>query len=132
MSKFKHQAFNVLYSIFAIFSCVAMGKIFASFAPFLPSSLYGLIIFTLTLHIRFFDADRIKSSVVWGLKHMGVCFVPAGVGIMNHFELIRQFGVTIVMITFVTTFILLTLVGLHYQRYANDEDKAEGESPNVR
>ena len=132
MSKLKHQAFNVLYSVFAIFSCVAVGKLCAFFAPFLPSSLYGLIIFTLTLHFRIFDADRIKNSVVWGLKHMGVCFVPAGVGIMNHFELIRQFGVTIVMITFITTFILLTLVGLHYQRYANHEVKGEDESHHVR
>ncbi len=53
---------------------------------------------------------------------MAVCFVPAGVGIMNHFELVKQFGITIVAITFVTTFLLLTLVGLHYQRYAEREE----------
>ncbi|MFT6248377.1 MAG: holin-like protein [Cognaticolwellia sp.] len=108
--------------MFAILSCLALGKLCAFAAPFLPSSLYGLIIFTLTLHVRVFNAERIKSSVVWGLKHMGVCFVPAGVGIMNHFELIRQFGITIVMITFVTTFLLLTIVGLHYQRHAADDE----------
>ena len=108
--------------MFAIFSCVALGKLCAFFVPFLPGSLYGLIIFTLTLHLRVFNADRIKSSVVWGLKHMGVCFVPTGVGIMNHFELIKQFGITIVMITFVTTFLLLTIVGLHYQRHAADDE----------
>ena len=116
--------------MFAILSCLALGKLCAFYAPFLPGSLYGVILFTLTLHVRFFDADRIKDSVVWGVKHMGVCFVPAGVGIMNHFELINQFGITIVMITFVTTFILLTLVGLHYQRYANadENDDADGSS----
>jgi len=118
---FKKKAFNALYSIFAIFSCVALGKLCAHFAPVLPGSLYGLIIFTLTLHFRVFNADYIKSSVVWCVKHMGVCFVPAGVGIINHFELIKQFGLAIVAITFVTTFILLTVVGLHYQRYAIDE-----------
>jgi holin-like protein len=48
--------------------------------------------------------------------------VPAGVGIMNHFELIKQFGITIVMITFVTTFLLMTIVGLHYQRHATDDE----------
>jgi holin-like protein len=48
---------------------------------------------------------------------MGVCFVPAGVGIINHLDLIKQHGLAIVAITFSTTFILLTVVGLHYQRY---------------
>ena len=48
---------------------------------------------------------------------MGVCFVPAGVGIINHLDLIKQHGIAIVAITFVTTFVLLTVVGLHYQRY---------------
>lgn len=125
VSTFTHKAFNVLYSMFAIFSCLALGKICAFFSPFLPSSLYGLFIFTLTLHLKIFNAERIKTSVVWGVKHMGVCFVPAGVGIMNHYELIRQFGFTIVMITFLTTFILLTIVGLHYQRYAIDNENDE-------
>ena len=122
MTTFKSKVFKALYSIFAIFSCVALGKLCSYFVPILPGSLYGLIIFTLTLHFRIFDADHIKGTVVWCLKHMGVCFVPAGVGIMNHFALVKQFGVVIVAITFVTTFILLTLVGLHYERYAEDEE----------
>lgn len=107
--------------MFAIFSCLALGKFCSYLAPILPSSLYGLIIFTLSLHFRFFNADKIKGTVVWCIKHMGVCFVPPGVGIINHFELLQQFGITIVVITFATTFILLTAVGLHYQRYAVDE-----------
>jgi holin-like protein len=119
---FKQKIFNALYSIFAIFSCLALGKLCWYFAPILPSSLYGLIIFTLTLHFRLFNANYIKNSVVWCLKHMAVCFVPAGVGIMNHFELIKQFGIAIVAITFITTFLLLTVVGLHYQRYAVDAE----------
>ena len=108
--------------MFAILSCVALGKVCAFYAPLLPGSLYGLMLFTLTLHVRIFDADRIKDSVVWGVKHMGVCFVPAGVGIINHFDLIKQFGIAIVLITFATTFILLTLVGLHYQRCLAEEE----------
>lgn len=119
---FKENVFNALYSIFAILSCVALGRLCAFYVPLLPSSLYGLIIFTFALHLRLFNAEKIKNSVVWCIKNMAVCFVPAGVGIMNHFELVKQFGITIVAITFVTTFLLLTLVGLHYQRYAEREE----------
>lgn len=119
----KHQTlFNISYSVFAILSCVAIGKIFAILVPIIPASLFGLIAFTLTLHFRIFDADKVKATVVWCLKNMGVCFVPAGVGIINHFELIKSFGFIIVLITFVTTFILLTLVGLFYQHYAEPKE----------
>ena len=122
VSTLKEKTFNALYSGFAIFSCLALGKLCSYFAPILPGSLYGLIIFTLTLHFRLFNADRIKCTVVWCIKHMGVCFVPAGVGIINHFDLIKQFGIAIVAITFVTTFVLLTVVGLHYQQHAIDDE----------
>ncbi|MGB1262659.1 MAG: CidA/LrgA family protein [Cognaticolwellia sp.] len=114
----KKKAYNALYSLVAIFSCLGIGKLCAYFLPLLPGSLYGLIIFTLTLHWRLFSADKINSTVVWCLKHMAVCFVPAGVGIINHFALVKQFGITLVAITFVTTLLLLTLVGLYYQKYA--------------
>ena len=117
MSAGKIEKINALYGIFALICCVASGRLLAYFIPLLPGSLYGLIIFTLTLHFRIFDADRVKACVVWCIKNMGICFVPAGVGIMNHLELIKQFGIAIVSITFFTTFVLLTVVGLLYQKY---------------
>ncbi len=117
----KSGLFNALYGAFALISCVAAGRLLAYFIPMLPAGLYGLILFTLTLHFRIFDAERVKSCVVWSIKHMGVCFVPAGVGIINHLDLIKQHGIAIVVITFATTFILLTVVGLLYQRYETDK-----------
>lgn len=118
----KQGLINTLYSIFAISCCLVAGKLCHYFYPLLPGSLYGLMLFTTSLHLRLFNADRIKNTVTWCLKHMGVCFVPAGVGIMNHFELLQQFGIAIVAITFFTTFILLTLIGFLHQKYIIDRD----------
>ena len=53
---------------------------------------------------------------------MGVCFVPAGVGIINHFELIKHHGLAIVFIIFITTFILLSFVGIVFE-YVLNRDK---------
>ena len=63
------------------------------------------------------DQEAINNYVAWIINHMGVCFVPSGVGIINHFELIQQHGLTIVAIIFFTTFLLLTLVGLWFERF---------------
>ncbi len=106
---------NVLYSIIAVALCLLIGKITTALIGGLPASLYGMIIFTLLLHFQFLNASRIKKSIEWALQNMSVCFVPAGVGIINHYELIKTHGLTIVFIIFITTFLLMTLVGLWYQ-----------------
>ena len=79
---------NVLYSLFSLCLCVLLGKALYASIGGLPGSLYGMIIFSLLLYLKLFDAARIEKSIQWIIQHMGVCYVPAGVGIINHFELI--------------------------------------------
>jgi len=111
---------NMLYSIAALALCLVLGKLIAAYFGGLPASLYGMIIFTLLLHFQILNASKIKKCIEWGLQNMGVCFVPAGVGIIDHFELIKSYGLSIVFIIFITTFILMTLVGLWYQNIINN------------
>lgn len=107
---------DIIYSILAITGCLIIGKLTAYVIGGLPSSLYGLICFTLLLHFKILSADRIKLSIEWAIKNMSVCFVPAGVGIIEHFELIQHHGLAIVFVIFISTFILLTIVGLLFER----------------
>ncbi len=114
---------NIIYSILSVFFCLLVGKLVEVFLPILPASLYGMVAFTLLLHYRFLKAERIRSFIEWALSNMAVCFVPAGVGIINHFELIKHHGITLVAIIFFTTFILLTFVGVTYQRQLDRQSK---------
>jgi len=110
---------HIIYSILSVIFCLLVGKSIEFFLPIFPASLYGMAIFTLLLHFRFLNAQRIKPCIEWALANMAVCFIPAGVGIINHFELIKQHGVALIAIIFFTTFLLLTLVGVGYQRRLN-------------
>ena len=122
---------HIIYSILSVSFCLLIGKSIEVFLPILPASLYGMAIFTLLLHYRFLNAQRIKPCIEWALANMAVCFVPAGVGIINHFELIKQHGIALISIIFFTTFLLLTLVGLGYQRKMNQDELAVShEHPN--
>ena len=114
---------HIIYSIFAIALCLLAGKATEHFLPTLPASLYGMMIFTALLHYRILDAQRIKPCIEWALANMAVCFIPAGVGIINHFELLKKHGLVLVTIIFFTTFVLLTFVGLIYQRQLNKESE---------
>jgi len=114
---------HIIYSIFAIALCLLAGKAIEHFLPTLPASLYGMMIFTVLLHYRILNAQRIKPCIEWALANMAVCFIPAGVGIINHFELLKKHGFLLVIIIFFTTFVLLTFVGVIYQRQLNKESE---------
>lgn len=114
---------NTAYSIFAILACLMLGKLITYLLGGLPASLYGMIIFSLSLHFKLFDASKIAPTIAWIISNMGVCFVPAGVGIINHFELIEKHGLTIVFIIFTSTFLLLTTVGYLYEQLEKHQIK---------
>jgi len=106
---------NTLYSITFITLCLFLGKALNITFGGLPSSLYGMIIFTLILHFKWCDSEKVKDSITWSIRNMGICFVPAGVGIINHLELIKIHGIALISIIFITTFLILTFVGFSFQ-----------------
>jgi holin-like protein len=113
---------HIIYSLLSVTICLLAGKAIELFLPVLPASLYGMMIFTALLHYRFLNAKRIQPCIEWALANMAVCFVPAGVGIINHYELIKNHGLMLVSIIFFTTFLLLTFVGFTYQRQLNRKE----------
>ena len=113
---------HIIYSLLSVTICLLAGKAIELFLPVLPASLYGMMIFTTLLHYRFLNAKRIQPCIEWALANMAVCFVPAGVGIINHYELIKNHGLMLVSIIFFTTFLLLTFVGITYQRQLNRKE----------
>jgi holin-like protein len=70
-----------------------------------------------------FVPAKVHNVNQWIISHMGVCFIPACVGIINHYELIKNYGFIIVAIILVTTFILISFVGVLAQRYLSKESK---------
>jgi len=122
MSNKAKSIYDVGYAVCAILICIALGELIYAIAGGLPASLYGMIVFTLLLKIRWINDKKIDASIRWIIANMGVCFVPAGVGIIQHYELIAKHGISIVLITFVTTFLLLTAIGLSYQKSLDKVD----------
>ena len=120
---------HIIYSILSVATCLLAGKALEFLLPILPASLYGMMTFTILLHYRFLNAQRIQPCIEWALANMAVCFVPAGVGIINHYELVKNHGIALVGIIFITTFFLLTFVGLVYQRQLNRYEKISSDEP---
>ena len=108
---------NIIYTILAISLCLAVGKLINFSIGGLPASLYGMILYCLLLQLGLVSPSRVNQANLWAIKHMGVCFIPAAVGVINHFELIKNHGFAIIGIIFVTTFALLTFIGVLAEKY---------------
>ena len=115
--------FNIFYSLAVIALCLFLGNLLNSFIGSLPGSLYGMVFFAFILKIRWVNPERIKTTVQFMISHMGVCFVPAGVGIMNHFELLKAQGFTIIFIILFTTLFLISFIGLAHKYYLSKYPK---------
>ncbi|SES92565.1 CidA/LrgA family protein [Thalassotalea agarivorans] len=114
-----------LYTLTVVLACLLLGYGIHHILGGLPPSLYGMLAFTLGLQLQFVNSQRVEKTVAWAISHMGLCFVPASVGIMNHFDLFQNHGVAIVTIVVATSFLLLNVVaiGFHFlqKRSARDE-----------
>jgi holin-like protein len=119
---------NVLYTIFAISICLLLGKLANYLLAALPASLYGMIIYALFLQFNWFSPEKITKTNQWFIKHMGVCLVPAGMGIINHFQLIQQHGLALVFIICSSTFILLTVIGYLSEHYLITPDNSDSKT----
>jgi len=108
---------NIIYTTLAISLCLGLGKFIHYAISGLPASLYGMIIYCLLLQLGLVTPSRVNQANQWAIKHMGVCFIPAAVGVINHFELIKNHGIAIVGIIFITTFLLLTFIGVLAEKY---------------
>lgn len=112
---------SALYSLLIILLCLGGGYLTHLVVDLIPPSLYGMFYLATGLHLGIFSAAKMESTINWIIRHMGVCFVPAGVGIMNYFGLIQHSGLQILLFTIATTIAIMVLVGAWYQRLIRDK-----------
>jgi len=120
----------MLYTIFAISICLLLGRLANTLLAGLPASLYGMVFYAAFLQLNWFSPEKVIQTNQWFIKHMGVCLVPAGMGIIDHFQLIQAHGIALIVIICSSTFILLTVIGYLSERFlATDSDNDHKTKP---
>ncbi len=121
---------DIIYTVLTITLCLVLGKLINFSVSGLPASLYGMIIYCLLLQLGLVKPIKVHKTNQWAIKHMGVCFIPAAVGVINHFELIQNHGLTIIGIIFFTTFALLTFVAVLAEKYLANKSESSPSTSN--
>lgn len=78
---------------------------------FIPGSVCGMLLLFAALCARLVKPESVRGVSLVLTQNMAVLFIPAGVGIMAHYNLIAQNWVAIVTITCVTTVLVICSVG---------------------
>jgi len=88
------------------------GEILSYAGVGLPGNVLGMILLALALSLRIVKIDQVKASSDLLLKNLAFFFVPAGIGIMAHGELLRRYWFEISLVLVVSTILVLLSVGM--------------------
>jgi holin-like protein len=81
-----------------------------------PGSVLGMVLLTVALQAGVVRAEWVRPAADLLLRHMGLLFVPPGVAVMVHAELIRSEWLPILVGSAVSTIAVLLTVGWVQQR----------------
>lgn len=98
---------------FAIIIAISLiGEILANVLPFtIPASVYGLFIMLLALVAKIIKPSQIKETSEFLLDVMPIMFVPASVGLMVSWGLLKEILVPVLIVSVLGTLIVMIVSG---------------------
>lgn len=77
----------------------------------IPSSIYGLVIMFLCLHFKIVKIADVKKTAVFLIEIMPLMFIPAAVGIIESWNIIKPNVIAYAIITIVSTVLVMAVSG---------------------
>lgn len=77
----------------------------------IPGNVLGMALLLVLLSLGVVRVEWIEDAVELLLSHLALFFVPAGVGVMVYFDLIRREWLPITVGTVVSTFVVMAVTG---------------------
>lgn len=97
---------KIIKQIGIIFTVCWLSQVIAEFLPFdFPASVIGMIFLFICLLTGLLKIEHIQEKSDFLLGNMAFFFVPAGVSIMNYFDILKSSAVQLLIICVVSTFI---------------------------
>ena len=76
-----------------------------------PASIYGLVLMFCALKFKIFPLEAVKETGSFLTGIMTLLFVPATVGFMNAFPVLKEYGILFFIIATVSTFLVMIVTG---------------------
>ena len=108
-----------------IISISFIGEILNMLIPLpVPASIYGILLMLLCLHFRVFAAEEVRETGIFLIEIMPVMFIPAAVGLMESWSVIKPSLLPYIIVIIVSTIIVMAVSGLVTQKIINNSKKS--------
>lgn len=95
---------KIIVQVGLIFAICWVSQIVEALLPFdFPASVIGMAVLFLLLALRVLKVEHIREKSDFLLSNMAFFFVPAGVSIINYFDVLKSSAVQLLIICIVTT-----------------------------
>lgn len=93
----------------------------------IPASIYGLILLFFALQFKMIQLSDIKETADFLLEIMPLMFIPAGVGILESWGVLKPVLVPVIVVTVVSTVVVMAAAGKVTQWVIKVQKKKKGE-----
>ena len=112
------------FAIILLFSF--LGEILHEIIPLsIPASVYGLVLLLAALCVKLVKVEQVREGAGFLIEIMTVMFIPAAVGLLTSWEVLKPICVPVIVITVLTTIIVMASTGLVTQGIIKKEKKKE-------
>ncbi|MDD5948775.1 MAG: CidA/LrgA family protein [Lachnospiraceae bacterium] len=110
-----------------------LGEALNAVLPFpIPGSIYGMVLLLIGLMLHWIPLSAVHETGNFLIELMPLMFIPAGVGLMTSFSVLRPVCIPVLVITFVSTVLVMAACGRitqfsirHRRQHENRLDKGE-------
>lgn len=109
-----------------ILAITFLGEVLHALLPLpVPAGIYGIVLFFIALETRLIPLKAVMETGVFLVEIMPVMFIPAAVGLINSWEILKPTWISFLLITVLTTVIVMGVSGLVTQWMLRQETKKE-------
>lgn len=103
-----------------------MGEVLYELLPFpIPASVYGLVLMLGALMSGILKTNQVKETAAFLVEIMPVMFIPAGVGLMSSWGVLKPVFAPFAVITVLTTVIVMVVTGRVTQVVIRHEERRQ-------
>ena len=119
---------KIICQVAIIFTICWLSQIVEAILPFpfpFPASVIGMVLLLILLLVRVLKVDHIREKSDFLLSNMAFFFIPAGVSIINYFDILASNLIPLLILCFVSTLLTfgVTAYAVHLTRYLMNRRK---------
>ena len=118
-----------IYQLFIILVVTFVGELLHYFIPIpVPASIYGLIIMLILLCTKVVKLEHVEITSDFLIEIMPLMFIPAGVGLMKSWGVLKPLIIPVVVITVISLIAVMAVSRRVSQKIIKAQEKKSSES----